>query len=103
MMRAPQALERVIGDITPLAGATDTENNLVAAEWFRDAVALDDQQDGLLNRRETAFTGRAFTTPTDRRPRVDDARVDDARVIVMAERAVHGVPSPPFLGPMTKL
>src|SRR4051794_1479635 len=78
-----------VGDRAALAGLADAQHDLLPAERFGHAAALDHAQARGLGGREAAAALRALTAAADGEPVVTRPRVDDTGVRVAAEGAEH--------------
>jgi len=84
-----ESLERVFGNISPLASTPHTGYNLLAAKGFGQPIAFYNQQLGLFYSGESAIASAAFPTPPNGGTTVDNTRVDDFRLFILAEGTVH--------------
>src|SRR5690606_29633336 len=84
-----QPSQGIFADSAPLAGATHTRDDLLAAERLGRPGTLHHGQRQLFDRREATLAGQALPAPTDDRALVGGSAVDHATVGVAAERAVH--------------
>src|SRR6202012_3628142 len=82
-------VQRVLVDLAALAGAADALDDLLAAERFGDATALDDGQDGRFHRGEASPALGARPSAPNGLAFIGFPRVDHPGIGMTTERTVH--------------